>query len=75
MGWLALGTYFVIRERSGSTICRNTLIEVILLYVYLFVLAIVVMVAVVWKCHDLVEQRNTTTSRKLKYQRLPTDSD
>lgn len=53
VGWVALGTYFAIEIRSASTICRNTIVYLVLLYIYLVVLALVGVILVVWKCHDV----------------------
>ena len=53
IGWVALGTYFATEIRSADTVCRNTIIYLCLLYIYLVVLALVGIVLVVWKCHDL----------------------
>ena len=53
IGWVALGTYFAISIRSADTVCRNMIVYLCLLYIYLVVLALVGIVLVVWKCHDI----------------------
>ena len=72
-GWVAMGTYFVIKVHSADTICRNTIIYVVVLYVYLAVILLVGVVIMCWKCHQLrVNWQSSRRSRsKTKYQKLP----
>ena len=61
IGWIAIGTYFAIEIRSADTVCRNMIVYLCLLYIYLVVLALVGIVLVVWKCHDI--RTNSSTAR------------
>ena len=65
IGWIALGTYFAIEIRSASSVCRNVIVYLCLLYIYLIVLALVGIVLVVWKCHDLRTKSNTPASHRV----------
>ena len=53
IGWVAVGTYFAIQIRSADAVCRNTIVYLVLLYIYLVVLVLVGLVVVIWKCHDV----------------------
>lgn len=48
LGWLAMGTYFVLKLHSWDALCRNTVIYVVLLYVYLLILVVVGVVMCLW---------------------------
>lgn len=50
LGWVALGTYFVIEIRGADTICRNTIMYLILFYVYIVVVVIALLIALLYKC-------------------------
>ena len=68
IAWVALGTYFVILIDGTEAICRNTIMYLVLLYVYLIVLVIAFAIFLVWKCYDLrVESRaHSGTYRKTR---------
>lgn len=48
LGWVAVGTYFVLKLHSWNALCRNTVIYVVLLYVYLVILLVVGVVICAW---------------------------
>lgn len=48
LGWVAAGTYFVLKLHSWNALCRNTVIYVVLLYAYLVILLVVGLVMCVW---------------------------
>lgn len=52
IGWVALGTYFVINIHGAATICRNTIMYLALLYVYLLVVGITGCVVMMSRCND-----------------------
>ena len=66
IGWVALGTYFAIEIRSADTVCRNMIIYLCLLYIYLVVLALVGVTLVVWKCHDVRTKLNAPSQPERK---------
>ena len=61
VGWIAVGTYFAIEIRSADAVCRNMIIYLVLLYIYLVILALVGVILVVWKCND-VKKRSQSPS-------------
>lgn len=69
-GWVALGTYFVIKIHGGESICRNTIMYLVLLYVYLVVLTIASCVVSVWKCNDLRKDAGTHSGTMRKTRTL-----
>ena len=69
--WVAMGTYFVIKIHSGDPICTNTVVYVVILYVYLVVLLLVGMVVGCWKCKEAVGGIRSRRKGKTKYQKLP----
>lgn len=69
--WLAMGTYFVIRVHSGDEICRNTIVYVVILYIYLIVLLLVGVVMMCWKCKEIRSNKKTRRKGKAKYVELP----
>lgn len=61
LGWIALGTYFVIQIHSASTVCRNTIMYLVLLYAYLFVLTIMGIVVLTWRFTNWIKEPRIKT--------------
>jgi hypothetical protein len=65
-GWVALGTYFVIKIHGAEAVCRNTIMYLVLLYVYLVVLTVASSVMLVWKCNDWRKEAGTHSGIRRK---------
>lgn len=79
VGWVALGTYFVVNIHGAGSVCRNTILYLALLYVYLLVMAIAGGVVVVSRCNDWRKdsgsghlRRSLVRRRKSKYDEVST---
>ena len=64
LGWVAAGTYLVLKLHSGDALCRNTVIYVVLFYVYLVILVVVGMAMIVWKIRDWVSSKKKSKPGK-----------
>lgn len=72
--WVAMGTFFVIKIHSADAVCRNTLVYVILLYVYLAVFVLLATILSCWKCNEYRIKMMSNRRQKSKcYQKLPQD--
>ena len=66
MGWVALGTYLVIKLHGNESVCRNTIVYLVLLYAYLIILAILCFVLLLWKCNDWRKSIKTNVDSRMK---------
>jgi len=62
--WVAAGTYFVLRIHSGDALCRNTVIYVVLFYVYLVILLVVGLAMIVWTIRNKINSKKKTRTGK-----------
>ena len=73
MGWVALGTYFVLKIRGADTICHNTITYLALMYLYLLVLLIVGVVICLWQCNDWRRNQFTKTTSPNRFRQRKMD--
>ena len=69
IGWVALGTYLLTTYGASviltQTLCRNTAIYIVMLYIYLILFIVVCIAAAVWKICNLGQKPNIKMPTKV----------
>lgn len=73
-GWLVIGTVLfndMNSNLSSKKVCRNIIVYVILLYIYLLLLVGFGIIVFIWKCYDVSTSKKTAAFTKTTKSRVP----
>ncbi|XP_003387080.2 PREDICTED: uncharacterized protein LOC100632496 [Amphimedon queenslandica] len=73
-GWLVIGTVLfhdMSSDLSSKKVCRNVIVYVILLYIYLFLLIGFGTIVFIWKCYNVSTSKKTAAFTKTTKSRVP----
>ena len=72
--WLAIGTVLfsdMNSNLSSKKVCRNIIVYVILLYIYMLLLIGFGVIVFIWKCYDVSTSKKTAAFTKTTKSRVP----